>query len=364
MRGDCGEVEVALVDAHLLDARAQLPDERPHLLRALAVPGMIGRDEDRVRTAPPGLRRAHARADPERPRLVARGRDPRRGSRACHRRPRQPAQFRTVELLAGGEEGVEIEVRDHGFAGACLTVRTAETPGANASPPAYSARTAVRVRGTCSVARARPVASSSTTAAAWKVPERWISIRTGLRREGGRPADHDVQHARIVRVATRLRDSQPGCALHGADQRELQSRGVARAYAQPHAAAAERARVEAERCPAHAGRRAPDLLTGDLDREPVAHCRLRPHPERERRRIARHEKGPAAQQEVARLGREGGPRLARKPAVFAAPMSNTNPRAGVSVRPGPATSMPSPRDITGSSTSETGRPRIGVAGKA
>ncbi len=69
------EVEVALVDADLLDALDEALDHAPDRARALAIALHVGLDEDRARTAPVRLGCAHGRADAEAARLVARRRD-------------------------------------------------------------------------------------------------------------------------------------------------------------------------------------------------------------------------------------------------------------------------------------------------
>ena len=108
----------------------RLATTRPDRARALAVARHVGPHEDRRRAAPVGLGGAHRRADAEAPRLVARGRDDAAAARIAADDDRLAPQLRPVELLDGGEEGVEVEVRDHAW-----RVRTGETPAATASLP-------------------------------------------------------------------------------------------------------------------------------------------------------------------------------------------------------------------------------------
>ena len=75
VRRDLAEVEVALVEPGLLDGGDDLAHGAPDRLRVLAVEGVTGADEDRLRAAAQRLGAAHRRVDPEPPRDVVRGRD-------------------------------------------------------------------------------------------------------------------------------------------------------------------------------------------------------------------------------------------------------------------------------------------------
>ena len=83
---DRAEVEVALVDPDLLDARHDLADRAPDGLRVLPVERVPGPDEDDVGAAPERLGRAHRRADPEAAGDVVRRRDDAAALRDCRRR--------------------------------------------------------------------------------------------------------------------------------------------------------------------------------------------------------------------------------------------------------------------------------------
>ena len=109
---DLAEVEVALVDPGLLDGRDDLADRAPDRPRVLAVEGMAGADEDRVRAAAQRLGAAHRRVDAVPARDVVRGRDHAAALRVAADDERLSAQGGILELLDRGEEGVEIEVRD------------------------------------------------------------------------------------------------------------------------------------------------------------------------------------------------------------------------------------------------------------
>ena len=115
-RRDLAEVEVALVDPGLLDRRHDLAHERPHLLRVLAVERRAAaRTNVTRRAAPQRLGARHRREDAEPPRRVVRGRDHAAAVRVAADDERPPAQLGALELLDGGEEGVQVEVRDdHG----------------------------------------------------------------------------------------------------------------------------------------------------------------------------------------------------------------------------------------------------------
>src|SRR4029079_4925566 len=99
------EIEVALVDADLLEALDEAPDDSPDRLRALAVARHVRPDEDRTRAAPVGLGRAHGRADAEAPRLVARRRHHAPAARVAADDDRLAPQLRGVQAPHGGAEG-------------------------------------------------------------------------------------------------------------------------------------------------------------------------------------------------------------------------------------------------------------------
>ena len=115
-RRDLAEVEVALVDPGLLDRRHDLAHERPDL--AASTRGRAtcrGRTNVTVRAAAQRLGARHRREDAVAPRRVVRGRDDAAAVRVAADDERPPAQLGALELLHGGEEGVQVEVRDdHG----------------------------------------------------------------------------------------------------------------------------------------------------------------------------------------------------------------------------------------------------------
>src|SRR5947209_2169877 len=62
---DLADVEVPLVEPRSLDGGNDTTHGLPHVLRVLAVEGMTGPHEDRLRTAPERLRAAHCRMNAE-----------------------------------------------------------------------------------------------------------------------------------------------------------------------------------------------------------------------------------------------------------------------------------------------------------
>ena len=109
--GDDGaEVEVALVDPHLLDPRHDLADRAPDRLRVLPVERVARPDEHDVGAASERLGRAHRRADAEAPGDVVRGRDDAATLRVAADDERLRRAARVLELLDGGEERVEVEM--------------------------------------------------------------------------------------------------------------------------------------------------------------------------------------------------------------------------------------------------------------
>ena len=111
-RDDGAEIEVALVDADLLDARHDLADRAPDGLRVLPVERMARAHEDDLGAAAERLGGAHRRPDPEPPGDVVRGRDDAAALRVAADDERPRAQRRVLQLLDGGEERVEVEMRE------------------------------------------------------------------------------------------------------------------------------------------------------------------------------------------------------------------------------------------------------------
>ena len=339
------EVEVALVDADLLDARAQLSDELPDLARALPVARVVGRHEHRVRTAPARLGRAHARADPERARLVARRRDdaaalglapddsgrPRSsGWSSCSHAAKNASRSRCAITALHA-------ARAH--AGA-LRRRPARTP----RRPRTARRTAVRLSGACRAARARPEASQPHDGRCLEAARALDLDAQRLRRERRRAAYHHVQQRRILRVAPRLRDPQR--RARAAPCRS--ARAAARRHRASARAAARCGRAARSRRAAAASSVAPGVARAELaGRSPRPTPAVRCRPSRASRARAsphRAARGTARRAAGSRPARRPGRRRPGRPAMrVAAPMSNTNPRAGASVRPGAATSMPPPK---------------------
>ena len=308
VRDDRREVEVALVDPHLLDARADLPDELP-------TPPASARGSARGRAArrpPSGSAGAPPpSSSPSRRRTRAPRSSPsrrRRGSRACPRRsagrPRSSGRSscsQAAKKASRSRWAITASWASACFAGACFTLRTAETPGAKASLPAYRTRNAVRLSGACSVATPRPLASRRTIVTSWNTPARCICSRTRLGRETGRA--RAARRAARADASGRAASSRPRARvpLHRADQRELEPARVAGADAQPHVRAAQRARVEPQRRPAHARTCAPDLDAAHLHRDLRRAAGARAQPERQRRRVARHPERRTAQEEATGL---------------------------------------------------------------
>ena len=111
--GEPGEVEVALVEPGPLDARDDLAHRRPDGLRVLAVERVARADEDRVRAASQRLGAAHRGVDAEAARDVVRGRDDTASLRVAADDERLSPQLRLLELLHGGEEGVQVEMGEN-----------------------------------------------------------------------------------------------------------------------------------------------------------------------------------------------------------------------------------------------------------
>ena len=85
---------------------------RPHVPRVLAVERVARPHEHRVRAAADRLGGAHRRVDAEPPGDVVRGRDDAAPVRVAADDQRLRAQLGVLELLDGGVERVEVEVRD------------------------------------------------------------------------------------------------------------------------------------------------------------------------------------------------------------------------------------------------------------
>src|SRR5919108_4371637 len=110
--GDLAEVEVALVQARALDCRNDLADGVPDLLRVHRVRLVTRADEDGVRAAAERLGAAHGGVDPEATGGVVRSGDDAAAVRVAADDEWLRAELGVLELLHGGEERVEIEVRE------------------------------------------------------------------------------------------------------------------------------------------------------------------------------------------------------------------------------------------------------------
>ena len=117
--GDLAEVEVALVHPGPLDGRHHFAHGAPHRLRVLLVDAVPRPDEDRLRAPAQGLRTGHRGLDPEPPRLVVRRRDDSASVRISADDKRVCTEL-ALQLLDGGEEGVQIEVPENDHAGTVL----------------------------------------------------------------------------------------------------------------------------------------------------------------------------------------------------------------------------------------------------
>src|SRR5262249_24983930 len=106
------DIEISLVEPRALDRRDDAADRLPHVPRVLAVDGVPRTDEDRVWAAAQRLRAAHRRVDAELPRLVVRGRDDAAPVRVTADDQRLGPQLWILEFLDGGEERVQVEVRE------------------------------------------------------------------------------------------------------------------------------------------------------------------------------------------------------------------------------------------------------------
>ncbi len=112
---DLADVEVALVEPGPLDGGNDSAHGLPHVLRVLAVEGMAGTHEDGLRAASERLGAAHRRMNAELPRDVVRGRDDTPSLRIAADDERFGLEAGILELLDGGEEGIEVEMADdHG----------------------------------------------------------------------------------------------------------------------------------------------------------------------------------------------------------------------------------------------------------
>jgi len=105
--------EERLVPPQHLDDDVELPQHRHDLRRRLAVGGVVGRQEHRVRAPAGGLAQRHPGPHAERARLVGRGRDhgPIGDLAAPPDHDGAPGQFRTAQDLDRGQELVEVDVQ-------------------------------------------------------------------------------------------------------------------------------------------------------------------------------------------------------------------------------------------------------------
>ena len=110
--GHLAEVEVALVDAGLLDGRRDPAHGRPDVPGVLAVERVPRAYEHRLRAAADRLGRAHRGVDAEPPRNVVCGGDDATAMRVAADDQRLRPQLGILQLLDRRVEGVEVEVRD------------------------------------------------------------------------------------------------------------------------------------------------------------------------------------------------------------------------------------------------------------
>ena len=110
--GELAQIEIALVDPGLLDRGHDLAHDRPDLARVLPVERAARPHEHCVGAPPERFGARHRRHDPEPPRHVVRRRNDAAAARVAADDERNPPKLGVLELLHGGEERVEIEVRD------------------------------------------------------------------------------------------------------------------------------------------------------------------------------------------------------------------------------------------------------------
>ena len=288
---------------------------------------MSGVTKIALRAAPVGLGRAHGRADAEAPRLVARGRDDAAAARIAADDDGLAPQLRPVELLHGGEEGVEVEVRDHAR-------RRAHGRDARRHRLAAREHGAHRRRacGSLTVSFARAPLRFSCAA-----PDALPGGAAALleRRPARPPAPREpvtttpigAARGRIGRGRHEAPDAQRGRALHRAHVGELQARRVGARDRQRHAPAAQRG-------DRHAHRRAsvlpaiavpsdrPPALSATLGRRPampriqtlIVAASLR-QPERARAQLERARRRPSSSAPAGRpTARRAAPRTSVMPA--------------------------------------------------
>ena len=112
--GDDGaEVEVALVDAHLLHSGDDLADRAPDRLGVLPVQRVTRSHDDDIGAASKRLRGAHCRMDSEAPGDVVRRRDDATALRIAADHEGPSAKRGLFELLDGGKERVEVEMGEY-----------------------------------------------------------------------------------------------------------------------------------------------------------------------------------------------------------------------------------------------------------
>ncbi len=110
VRCNLAQVEVTLVLPRALDGRNDLADGLPDRLRVLGVEAVARPDEDGMRAAAQRLGAAHRRVNPELAGLVVGGRHDAPAVRVAADDERLRAQLGILQLLDGGEEGIQIEV--------------------------------------------------------------------------------------------------------------------------------------------------------------------------------------------------------------------------------------------------------------
>ena len=134
-RRDLAQIEVALVDPCLLDGRHDLAHPRPDLARVVAVERMARADEHRVRAAAERLCGRHRGVDPEATGEVVAGRDDSPALGVAPDDQRYPSQRGVLELLDGGEERVQVEVRDDHEKRVEMPVAGTRWPAKGDNPP-------------------------------------------------------------------------------------------------------------------------------------------------------------------------------------------------------------------------------------
>ena len=114
-RFGAGYVEEGLVDGDLLDRRRVPTQDLHDLLADGAVLAPVDGHEDRARAEPSSRTQGHGRMDAVRARLVGGSRDDAAVRTTADTYDHGfPAQLRTISLLDGSEERVEVDVEDGG----------------------------------------------------------------------------------------------------------------------------------------------------------------------------------------------------------------------------------------------------------